>query len=67
MKQPLISVIIPVYNTGEKAVRLLNRLVRDSYDNLELICIDDGSTDDSILLLKEFCRQYKLSEKKNRD
>lgn len=64
MKQPLISVIIPIYNTGEKAVRLLNRLVRDSYNNLELICIDDGSTDDSILLLKEFCRQYKLSEKK---
>ena len=66
MRQPLISVIIPIYNTGEKAVRLLNRLVRDSYDNLELICVNDGSTDDSILLLKEFCRQYKLSEKKTK-
>lgn len=60
MKQPLISIIIPVYNTGDKAVKLLNQLVKDPYDNLEIICIDDGSQDDSFLLLNEFKRQQKL-------
>jgi len=60
MKQPLISIIIPVYNTGDKAVKLLNQLVKDAYENLEIICIDDGSQDDSYLLLNEFKRQQKL-------
>lgn len=60
MKQPLISIIIPIYNTGEKAVKLLNQLVGDRYDNLEIICVDDGSKDDSFSLLAEFCRQQKL-------
>ena len=60
MKQPLISIIIPVYNTGDKAVKLLNQLMKDAYENLEIICIDDGSQDDSYLLLNEFKRQQKL-------
>lgn len=60
MKQPLISIIIPIYNTGKKAVKLLNQLVGDRYDNLEIICVDDGSKDDSFSLLAEFCRQQKL-------
>ena len=60
MKQPLISIIIPVYNTGDKAVKLLNQLVKDAYEILEIICIDDGSQDDSYLLLNEFKRQQKL-------
>ena len=60
MKLPLISIIIPVYNTGEIAVKLLNQLMQDSYENLEIICVDDGSKDDSFSLLSEFCRQQKL-------
>ncbi len=34
MKTPLISIIIPVYNTGDKAVKLLDRLVKDRYESL---------------------------------
>ena len=60
MKLPLISIIIPVYNTGETVVKLLNQLMQDSYENLEIICVDDGSKDDSFSLLSEFCRQQKL-------
>lgn len=50
--QSLISVIIPVYNTGQSAVRLISTLLKDPYKNLEIIVIDDGSTDDSLNLLK---------------
>ena len=37
MKLPLISIIIPIYNTGETVVKLLNQLVQDIYENLEII------------------------------
>ena len=58
-----ISVIIPVFNTGKDAVKLILHIVKGSYKNLELILIDDGSTDGSNKLLKEFTRQYKLKFK----
>lgn len=58
-----ISVIIPVYNTGKSAVKLILNIAKSSYKNLELLLIDDGSTDGSDKLLKEFTRQYKLKSK----
>lgn len=48
MKTPLISVIIPVYNTSLAIRRLLAILLMQTYENLEIICVDDGSTDDSL-------------------
>ena len=61
--KPLISVIIPIYNTGDSAVKLLNKLTKQSYENLEIICVDDGSKDDSFDLVSEFVRQSKLKNK----
>ena len=61
--KPLISVIIPIYNTGDSAVKLLNRLTKQSYENLEIICVDDGSKDGSFDLVAEFIRQSKLKNK----
>ncbi len=48
MQSPLISVIIPVYNTSLAIRRLLAILIAQTYENLEIICVDDGSTDDSL-------------------
>ena len=42
--QPLISVIIPVFNTGLSALKLLKCLKKQTYKNLEIIIVDDGST-----------------------
>lgn len=56
-KQPLISVIIPVYNTGEPCINLLNVLLKSSYSNIEVICINDGSKDNSLKLLKAFAKK----------
>ena len=61
--KPLISVIIPIYNTGDSAVKLLNKLIKQSYENLEIICVDDGSKDGSFDLVAEYIRQSKLKNK----
>lgn len=42
-----ISVIVPIYNPGKYFENALNSLVNQTYENLEIILVDDGSTDDS--------------------
>ena len=58
-----VSVVIPVHNTGRAAVKLVLTISKGNYKNLELILVDDGSTDESKDLMKEFVRQYKLKFK----
>lgn len=50
----LISVIIPVYNKSEKIRRCLDSVLNQTYGNLEVIVVDDCSTDDSF----EICKEY---------
>lgn len=52
MTQSLISIIIPVYNTGGSAKKLIQKLLKDRQQNLEIIAVDDGSTDDTLKQLK---------------
>lgn len=49
-----LSVIIPVYNTGHYLYKALNSVVSQTYRNLEIIIIDDGSTDCSSDIYSEF-------------
>ncbi|MCM4167340.1 Undecaprenyl-phosphate 4-deoxy-4-formamido-L-arabinose transferase [Arenibacter antarcticus] len=51
---PLISVIVPVYNVGNYLNRCIESILNQNYKELELILIDDGSTDNSV----EICKQY---------
>lgn len=44
---PLISIIIPVYNVEKYIENCLNSVINQTYDNLEILLIDDGSTDSS--------------------
>ena len=47
MKQPLISVIVPVYNIIPYLPRCVESLTQQTYRNLEILLVDDGSTDDT--------------------
>lgn len=54
LKNGLVSVIIPVYNVSEYLSRCLNSIINQSYKNLEIILVDDGSTDDSYTICKKY-------------
>lgn len=51
---PLISVIVPIYNVGEYIEKCIKSIIEQSYSNLEIILVDDGSTDNS----KQICDRY---------
>ena len=51
---PLISVIVPVYNTAPYLKRCINSILNQTYKELEIICVDDGSVDQSPKILDEF-------------
>ena len=55
MNRPLISIIIPVYNGIKFLDRCFKTLNDQSYSNLEIIFIDNGSTDGSIKKIKSYC------------
>ena len=57
-KSPLVSVIIPVFNTGNDCLKLLDCLLNSTYKNIEIICIDDGSKDDSYKVLSDFAKKH---------
>ena len=54
MDSPLISVIIPVYNIEKYLPQCLDSVCQQTYQNLEIICINDGSTDNSPSILRNF-------------
>lgn len=55
--QPLISVIVPVYNVEKYLEECINSIINQTYKNLEIILIDDGSTDKSGEICDEFATQ----------
>ncbi|RGS75648.1 glycosyltransferase family 2 protein [Coprococcus sp. AF21-14LB] len=52
--QPLVSIIIPVYNAERFLRETLDSLVEQTYKHFEVICVDDGSTDKSLEILREY-------------
>lgn len=49
-----ISVIIPVYNIASYLQRCLNSVISQTYKNLEIIVVNDGSLDNSLEILEEY-------------
>ena len=56
---PMVSVIVPVYNSFPYLKKCLNSILSQTYSNFELICIDDGSSDGSQIVLDEYEKKDK--------
>ena len=52
-QQALVSVVIPVFNCEDRIVQCVNSVLNQTYRNIEVIIIDDGSTDKSSEILKK--------------
>jgi len=52
----MVSVIIPVYNNEKYLPQLFNNILNQTYKEFEVIFVNDGSTDNSLALLEEFCK-----------
>lgn len=68
MDANLISVIIPVYNTAEYLPRCLDSILNNTYRNLEIICVNDGSPDNSLEILNDYAARdsrIKVIDQKN--
>lgn len=49
-----ISVVVPVYNASKYIGKCIESVLNQSYKNVELILIDDGSLDDSLEIMREY-------------
>ena len=54
MEKDLVSIVVPVYNTSNYLYELIKSIQKQKYKNLEIILIDDGSTDNS----REICEKF---------
>jgi glycosyltransferase involved in cell wall biosynthesis len=65
----IVSVIIPVYNSEEFIASCIDSLLKQSFNNFEIICVNDGSTDNSAKIIEEYVNKYpnrvRLLEKEN--
>ena len=54
---PKISVIIPVYNVEKYLSQALESVINQTFADLEIVCVNDGSTDNSLKILKEYAQK----------
>lgn len=68
MRQPSVSVVMPVYNAAKFIHKSLDSLLNQTLQNIEIICVNDGSTDDSLAILKDYASRdarIKIIDKPN--
>lgn len=58
-KEPKISVIMPVYNAEKTIERAILSIINQTYNNIELILINDGSTDETESIIKKYIEKEK--------
>ncbi len=58
IQTPKISIVIPIYNTEKYISKCLDSILLQTYSSFEIICINDGSTDNSIEILKNYQNKF---------
>ena len=53
---PEISIIVPVFNTGKYLSNCLDSILGQTFSGFEVICVDDGSTDESADILAKYAK-----------
>ncbi len=64
MNNKLVSIVIPVYNSERFLEECLNSILEQTYQNIEIIAIDDGSNDSSLDILNKFSNKIHIFPKK---
>lgn len=68
MDNPKVSIIVPIYNVEKYLARCLDSLINQTFEDIEIIAINDGSTDNSLNILKDYenrDNRIKVIDKKN--
>lgn len=68
MSDLLVSIIVPIYNVETYLSQCLDSLVNQTYRNIEIICVNDGSTDNSLFILEKYAledERIKIVSQKN--
>lgn len=61
MMEPLVSVIIPAYNASKTIVSCIKSVVNQTYKHYEIIVVDDGSKDDTLVLINDYVEQNNIT------
>ena len=64
-KLPKLSIVVPVYNTANYIEKCLDSLLNQEYSNIELIVMEDNSTDNSRDILMILIKDYHIQETKD--
>ena len=57
---PKISVIIPSYNAEKTIKKCIDSIINQNFPDVEIICVDDNSNDNTISILKEYQQKYNI-------
>lgn len=60
LNEPKVSVIVPIYNVEEYLVQCVDSLIKQTYQNLQIVLVDDGSTDNSGVI----CDKYTITDER---
>lgn len=58
---PLVSIVVPCYNHANYVRETIESIVNQTYKNIELVVIDDGSTDNSVEIIQKLAKNYNFT------